>query len=132
MCEECRDEFCSGNCIVFQYESYQVNKWVVTIKVLNCCVQRMIKGPLNEGENTGKGNNKKKKHKSAKKLWIQIHYAEDLIYVTQVTVCDLNFKFSLKTSHLTCTCCNSCWWFKQWFQFWHYSLKKFNVLHLIV
>ena len=24
VCEECREEFCSGNCIIFQYDSYQV------------------------------------------------------------------------------------------------------------
>ena len=38
-------------------------------ELLHFCVQRIIKGPLNdEGENMGKGTNKKKKHKSAKKL----------------------------------------------------------------
>ena len=25
VCEECREEFCSGNCIIFQYDSYQVS-----------------------------------------------------------------------------------------------------------
>ena len=24
VCEECREEFCSGTCIIFQYDSYQV------------------------------------------------------------------------------------------------------------
>ena len=23
VCEECREEFCSGSCIIFQYDSYQ-------------------------------------------------------------------------------------------------------------
>ena len=35
----------------------------------NFCVQRIIKEPLNdERDNMGKGTNKKKKHKSAKKI----------------------------------------------------------------
>ena len=25
VCEECKEEFCSGTCIIFQYDSYQVN-----------------------------------------------------------------------------------------------------------
>ena len=24
VCEECREEFCTGTCIIFQYDSYQV------------------------------------------------------------------------------------------------------------
>ena len=25
ICEECKEEFCSGTCIIFQYDSYQVS-----------------------------------------------------------------------------------------------------------
>ena len=25
VCEECKEEFCSGTCIIFQYDSYQVS-----------------------------------------------------------------------------------------------------------
>ena len=26
VCEECKEEFCSGTCIIFQYDSYQVTE----------------------------------------------------------------------------------------------------------
>ena len=78
VCEECREEFCSGNCIIFQYDSYQVCSYK-TVKnhpiVINLitkyvlCLQRLIKETNeDDSENLDETSKKKKKRsKSAKK-----------------------------------------------------------------
>ena len=71
VCEECREEFCSGNCIIFQYDSYQVSLSSLYLPVhLNfLCFQRLIKeNGEDDGENLDETSKKKKKRsKSAKK-----------------------------------------------------------------
>ena len=39
VCEECREEFCSGSCIIFQYDSYQAGGQVeLVIEVHNVII----------------------------------------------------------------------------------------------
>ena len=68
VCEECKEEFCTGNCIVFQYDSYQVK-----VKQIQCSIvfiqKRLVKEIDEDGENNneGEGRKKKKRAKSARK-----------------------------------------------------------------
>ena len=76
VCEECREEFCSGTCIIFQYDSYQVKvhtahqtKFESYPMTDLCFFQRLIKengeDDMDNPEEAAK--KKKKRTKSAKK-----------------------------------------------------------------
>ena len=70
VCEECKEEFCLGTCIIFQYDSYQVRGSVRLWVLQNCITQRLIKDTEDEdAEGPDEAAKKKKKRsvKSAKK-----------------------------------------------------------------
>ena len=48
VCEECREEFCSGNCIIFQYDSYQVS--LSSLYTCPCQSQRSLFQEINKRE----------------------------------------------------------------------------------
>ena len=76
VCEECKEEFCTGTCIIFQYDSYQVTEkyhdtpWHHTLALPAISIlQRLIKNSGDEEAETTDSATKKKKRstKSAKK-----------------------------------------------------------------
>ena len=68
ICEECKEEFCTGTCVIFQYDSYEVICSDQSgIKHLDN-VQRNVRDVEDGDSNTEDGAKKKKKRaKSAKK-----------------------------------------------------------------
>ena len=68
ICEECKEEFCTGTCVIFQYDSYEVicSDQSVIKHLTN--VQRNVRDVEDGDSNTEDGAKKKKKRaKSAKK-----------------------------------------------------------------
>ena len=82
VCEECGEEFCSGTCIIFQYDSYQVFDDLFQLVRKNCSklpprqcptskpihfLQRLLKEEDEDGGEEEEAKKKKKRGKSAKK-----------------------------------------------------------------
>ena len=62
ICEECKEEFCSGTCIVFQYDSYEVFDWFSIMLIsLSLHFQRLVKDAGDAGDTTEEEAKKKKK-----------------------------------------------------------------------
>ena len=76
VCEECGEEFCTGTCIIFQYDSYQVfnHSQKVAQNFHHCqplkaidSPQRLLKEEDEDGGEEEEAKKKKKRGKSAKK-----------------------------------------------------------------
>ena len=63
VCSECAEEFCSGTCKDFQYDSYQ--RLIIQEKEKEPGVETMAKGKLKKGK---KGGRKKKKEHSIARM----------------------------------------------------------------
>ena len=65
VCSECAEEFCSGTCKDFQYDSYQ--RLVIQEKEKEQGVDALAKGGKKKGKK-GKGGKKKKKEYSLTRM----------------------------------------------------------------